>query len=368
MDNFGMPLENPVHYKNGLRNRPSKYAQSPLRPFDFEQSEGVRPSEIFAPYKYLPVAFQDVNTQDYVVLPKGRIVASATVRDTSLASGLVNPSSSGWLNIGTQAVELGGATIKVPQDTSFFGYDEYINGLLVPANGGTTFSGFYSASDVAATTMLATGSVVASGGTPFVNPANAPIGVVFHDWYQDIRGKYLNYNMNSAYGNVLTDWYIQVPFVIVSNSTYSGVAPQAVTSNYAHSVKWFDVNSQFTYLTVDSTASDVFRAGVFVTSDLIGNYKIQGGSSALTQSATVQTVGKIIGIDSRFPKSGLEDVVTYPGSVMPGTQTAGMPKYLFDFTKKCLEIGLGTTVTVEDVYNAIRSGSFGYARIQLQVS
>jgi hypothetical protein len=64
----------------------------------------------------------------------------------------------------------------------------------------------------------------------------------------------------------------------------------------------------------------------------------------------------------------LEDVQTYPRSGMPGTQTAGMPKFLFDFVYDCILIGKGSAPTVEGIYDAIRAGDFGLVRIQLLVS
>jgi hypothetical protein len=73
-----------------------------------------------------------------------------------------------------------------------------------------------------------------------------------------------------------------------------------------------------------------------------------------------------------MPKWGLEDVLTYPRSGMPGSQTAGMIKVLFDFAYYCLKIGpyggAGTAPTIEQVYYAIRQGWFGLARIQLLIS
>jgi hypothetical protein len=181
---------------------------------------------------------------------------------------------------------------------------------------------------------------------------------------------------------VLTDWFVEVPYVKIYNGgSYSGVNPKFDNTS-ATNTTWYDINSKYTYLTINQNNSDVFRNGVFVKSDLIGNYEIQtapdavlisgliGGiaPSAYNNYKTNQTVGKIIEIDNRWPKDGLEDVQTYPRSGMPGTQTAGMPKFLFDFVYDCIRIGTGTAPTVEGVYNAIRSGAFGVVRIQLLVS
>jgi len=376
--NFGLPFNQHRAQTYDIRNRPSKYAESDLRNWGFEQSEGIRPAEYYAPYKYLPVQLQDVTTEDWVVIPKGRIVAAMSTEDATPASGMVTPATTGYINVGKDAPELGSNLITAQIDAAYFGYDIHINGLLVPANGGAYCSGYYTADDETAETITISGGYAVASGT-FVTPPNAPIGVVFHDWYQDIRGKWLNYKMHADGGHVLTDWYVEVPYVIVDNAgSYSGVNPQYQTEDYANLLKYRNINKKFTYLTINKNDSEIFRNGLYVTSDLIGNYKMQteptnaSGYSLFTSQynmvKTNQTVGKILAIDNRFPKDMLEDVQTYPRSGMTGTQTAGMPKFLFDFVYDCIRIGTGTAPTVEGIYDAIRGGSFGVVRIQLLVS
>jgi len=367
--NFGLPFNLHTAQKVDLRAQPSKYALSALRPFDFTQSAGDIPSEYFAPYKYLPVCFMDTNTEDWVVIPKGRIVAGLSAEDSTMGAYIAYPVSSGSIYVAHEATELGGAAISKTIDGSYYGYEDGIVGALALANGGVICTGFYSTDDVTAGTIKAGGAVVASGATAFNMVANAPIGVAFHDWYQDIRGMYLNYKQHPDGGHVLCDWYVQIPYIKVSNTAgYSGINPQYTNNSYSNLTTWRDINKKYTYLTVDKVNSDVFKTGVFVQPDYLGNYKIQGGASSMSQSKNVQTVGRVIAIDARYPKSGLEDVITYPGSGMPGTQTAGIPKYLFDFVYECIKIGFGTAPTVEEVYNAVRSGEFGMVRIQLLIS
>lgn len=387
ISNFYLPFNQGTTWKQDTRNRPSKYAQSDLRNWRFEQSEGIRPAEYYAPYRYLPVCFKDVTTEDYTVLLKGRIVSAIGSEDSTPVSGITYPSSSGEITIANQGDYMGtgtGSKIDVNIDDSYFGYQEYIANLLVPCNGGTASSGYYTSADVAAGTRTAGGALAAASGA-FNLPANAPIGVVFHDWYQDIRGESLNYRMHPDGGHVLCDWYVEVPYIKDANSlASSGCSPKYSNANYSNLTTYWTVNSQFTYLSVDGD-SDTFRAGTFVKSDLLGNYELQGAytfanasgvtttlDSAFSRVKTNQTVGKILSIDNRMPKGGLEDVLTYPRSGMPGSQTAGMIKVLFDFAYYCLKAGpyggAGTAPTVEQVYNAIREGGFGLARIQLLVS
>lgn len=385
--NFSMPFNLQNTQKFDIRNRPSKYAKSDIRNWRFEQSEGIRPAEYFAPYKFLPAQFQDVETQDYAAILKGRVVSALSSENAATLSGIVYPNSSGEIPIGYPAPEYGSDRIDVSID-SFWGYDEYTCGLLVPCNGGVDFSGYYTAADVAAQTLsVANGGSIAVASGAFNLPANIPIGVAFTDWYQDIRGKYLNYQIHGDGGHVLTDWYVEVPYIKVqTDGSMSGVTPQLLNANYANLIKYYDINKKFTYLSVgEARFGDTFRVGSFVQSDLIGNYKLQNPISSITvnvsgglltdlgynaynQPKTIQTVGKILAIDNRMPKGSLEDVLTYPRSGMPGSQTAGMIKVLFDFAFECIRIGTGTEPSIADVYAAIRQGWFGLARINLSIS
>jgi hypothetical protein len=369
------------------RVRPSKYAQSNLRNWRFEQSEGIRPAEYMGVYKFLPVAFQDVNTEDWVVIPKGRIVSSiGPFESATTISGLVHPASSGSIPIANSGDYMGtgtGGLIRASIDNSYFGYDEHICGLMVPANGGSgTFNYFYSADDVTANTRIASGGRASASGA-YAQAANIPIGVAFSDVYQDIRGEYLNYRMHPDGQHFLTDWYVEVPFVDYrSTGAANAYNPSPSNSNNPNYGMWRIINKQFTYLSFDST-SDTVHPGAFVCPDGIGNYKMQGaptftvaGNSgtvtmvggAYNYAKTAQTVGKLIALDTRMPKDMLEDVLTYPRSGMPGSQTAGMIKNLFDFAYYVLATGSGSAPTVDAIWTAIRQGVFGLARIQLLVS
>lgn len=368
--------------KQDVRNRPSKYAQSPIGNWRFEQSEGIRPAEYFGVYKYLPVMNQDINTEDFVVIPKGRIVSALTGFDSTYASGLI-PQNSGYLTISNSGDYMGtgtGAAITATMDKSFFGYDEHICGLLVPANGGSgTVNIWYSSDDVTAGTKTISGTVAAASGH-LALPSNIPIGVAFSDIYQDIRGKYLNYRMHEDGQHILCDWYVEVPFVDYrSTGDAASFALPTNNSNVSWG-RWRPVNKRFSYLSFDSssTTATQAQAGALIAPDICGNYVLQARPTWTVSGVnpwtpqnmcrTPQTVGKLIALDSRFPKDSLEDVLTYPRSGMPGSQTAGMIKNLFDFVYYTLSIANGTAPTIEAIYNGIRSGVFGLARIQLLVS
>lgn len=367
LGNFTGPLNLHTTQQMPIRNRPDRYAQTPLAErFRFEISDGIRPADYMGVYKYLPVQLKDVTTEDYIVIPKGRIVSALCAEQTSPTGGIVQPTMSGTQYSFESQTTSNFVTRGI--DTSHFGYDGYMSALIYPANGGTEVNHYYTADDVLATTITASGTYAAAQDS-MVAPANYPIGVVYHDWYQDIRGKWLNYRMWPDGGHVLCDYFIEVPFVKMQslgvNSNLplsSGVTPRASINDYTTAASLRDINKKFTYLSVDLD-TETFVPGIWLKSDYIGNYAVEG-----TGNKTTQTVGKLISTDSRFPKAGMDDVQTYPGSDMPGTQTAGLPSFLFEFVRQVQTTAEGTAPTVEQILSFVQEGAYGVARIQLSVA
>lgn len=360
LENYQLNFEAQNTHNVPTRERLKKWAKTPLaKRARFEVSEGVRPAEYFAPYKYLPVMEKDITHEDYVIIPKGRILGSLSVYD-NVAGGITGLGGSGTLYGFNDQVN--GGVGSYSQNQSYFGYDDYISNLLVPANGGAEATYYYTTLDEAAGTLTNSGTYAAAGDT-LVLPANAPVGVAFHDWFQDIRGKWLNYRMWPDGGHILTDWYVEVPYVIEASGVTNSLR-SAANDTANKRAATFNVFSQYAYMSI--AYNDTFKPGIFIQSDAMGNYMPQGAGS-LTQSKTNQTVGKLIGIDTKFPKSMLNEVQTYPGSRMPGTQTAGLPGFLFEFVVAA-EIAAGNTPTIESALTAVQSGKYGVARIQLLVS
>ena len=60
-----------------MKKVPSKYRQSLGRP-NVSQSDGIRPAWPLMPFAGLDKKFEDISTQDSVVIPKGRIVSAIT--------------------------------------------------------------------------------------------------------------------------------------------------------------------------------------------------------------------------------------------------------------------------------------------------
>lgn len=356
ISNFVLNFDSQVSHTRPIRPQSDKWYNSPFgQRMRFEVSEGIRPAEYFAVDKYAPVCLKDKTLEDYIVLPKGRIVSSVSINGLDTTASFKN-AITGAITTDT----LDGA----------FGYDSGINSQLVLANGGTAADLFYTTEDVAAATFKSA-IAYAAAGDAYSRAANVPVGVVFHDWYQDLAGKYLNYKRWADGGHVLTKWFVEVPYLVETNTAANNPQYTAAGDAAADLVEWnlkYVMNKKFTYLSLPYNVAPATSAngaiGSLVQSDLIGNYKIQ--SSSVTAAKTVQTVGKIIAVDYRFPKGGLEDVQTYPGSGASGTQTAGIPAFLFDFAVAA-ETLAGNVPTIESVLAAVKTGKYGIARIALSI-
>lgn len=346
------------------RTKPTKYNKSLLRNVFRDLGPGDTLSDVYYPYKYLPCQAQDVTTEDNIVIPKGRIVSLLTHYDSSEPSGIPNPSGAGYIYQGVNKISNTSITTLI--DDYFYGYPNDVAGLLVMANGGITATGQYTSLDV--TNGVIAGLTALSAG-PTIQP-NYPIGVVPGDVYQDIRGRYLNYQMWDKAVGVVTDWYIEVPYVkINTNSSGTYTVDPSTPEEIGTTMTFAAMNSKYTYMTIYT--DDVFKAGMPVMSDIRGNYKLQGKSPAAggisdIYNTNVQTIGKLILTDCRYPKDLLETVDTYEGGAMPGTDTGGIPSFLFNFAHDYL-VARSLGHTIKNIIDNIQGGQFGGARILINI-
>jgi len=482
--------------KRGLKPVPDKYKLSDGRP-NISMSDGIAPAFPLIPHKYLPVSFQDINTQDWVVIPKGRLVSCLI------------PIDSDDLNTGVYEAQGGGGqtAMSVSSGESYYGVSKNIQGLIVPANGGADVQWEYGSDSVGVVPMDAGAGMVTSANDFLEIPANAPIGCMEHDVYQDLRGANLNYDMRNKNWGVLAAQLIRLPAVnVTAFATFSGIAEgfvaqkagestayesvvtlveslddqsltfpeppnggyggeailtdgpnfdqggalmtagctegdagsgdfhwlggfspngnntlvihgasgspgnsctnqfgsltsgaQKISLTYAdgddgsgapvgsdvsqggagmwQDIKWagyIAAMKKYAFLTYNGENGDGF-GGQLLQSDGVGNWMAQAGG--VLSPKTAQTAGRLLGIDRRFSKDML-DVVQGPyDQKVAGTQTLGVPDFLYDFAKTCL-VGSGYNLAAfggggkDEAYAikaAIDIGVFGYAWIQLNI-
>ena len=160
-----------------LKGAPDKYKESRGKQ-NISQSDGIRPAFPLMPWKKLPLGFEDLNTGDNVVIPKGRIVSALTQNSLLIAEE--------------------GEDGSPVTEREIYGVGRGVMGLMVPANGGNP----------RAITSAAGGRD--GGEQAYTIAANVPIGIVEHDVYQDIRGVNLNYDMRNKNWGILTQQLIKV--------------------------------------------------------------------------------------------------------------------------------------------------------------
>jgi len=275
-----------------LKGAPSKYRLSPGRP-NISQSDGVRPAFPLLPFKHLPESFQDINTEDWVVIPKGRIVSAITSNDAP--EGVIG------------------------DGTDYYGVAKGIMGLMVPANGGTART-VTSPSDAA----------------DYVMPANKPIGVSEHDVYQDIRGENLNYDMRNKNYGVLSRQLIKLPAVdTYTFDTFMGQAGLFVPAVAGAEGGAEDLDGSYTAALdlSDATATPVTvafatyaAAHAGATFSSLGVVTYDGADLTLVTDYSVDAAGDIT--FSTDQGTGTESVVinfvydlANVGSVAPGSTT-----------------------------------------------
>ena len=338
-----------------LKVTPSKYRESAGRP-NISQSDGIRPAFPLMPWEGLSDKlsnYQDITTEDNIVIPKGKIVSALTSN-----------------------TEMGAAY----DDGNIYGVGKGVMGLMVPANGG------------AARTLVA--------GT--VLPANIPIGVAEHDVYEYLgKNPGLNYQTRNKNWGVLCHQLIKIPAIDIDafdtffgaddhfmiQADVSGGNMYAGTGDIATSLTdvedaYYKMDGKWSWLTTGGDGD----AGKMLRADFYGNWMIANDNG----SDGTQVAGKLMGIDYRMNKDLMDtvqskyDAAAYRTS---GTGTMGVPQFLYDFSYDAIDWALkgadstwgahvftadsGAMAAGEDpakiIYEATEAGVFGEAWILVNI-
>jgi hypothetical protein len=225
--------------------------------------------------------FQDMELRDWVTIPKGVIVSASPVN-------AVTP-----LTLG----------------------------VLVPANGGAAATDTYTINDQNAGVRDPNGNLAIAGQT-YVRVANEPVGLAYVDMFQDIRGRYLNYQIQPDALGILCRRTIELPYFTFSdlgspaNYAAANAAVQTKVGGLAYGGE-----TGATSITYSAVHTDL-QNGNWVMSDPNGKFVKWDGV------AVQQVVGQVMLVDTNYPKDLLQYVQTYPLSEMPGSETGGFPGLL----------------------------------------
>jgi len=177
------------------------------------------------------------------------------------------------------------------------------SGDLVLCNGGAAGTLTYTANDIGLTVDIDDAGhdtyVTAAGASTDSVAGNKPVGVAPYDYYQNLNAgfgatgatKYLNYQIQDKVA-ILCDYMIEIPVLATTD------------------------------------ASGTIAAGDLVSSDANGRFiRWIDGTTPVSQ-----IVGRCIQRASNTVVDNLDKVQTVPGLGLSGSDTAGYPQHLYDYT------------------------------------
>jgi len=317
-----------------------------------EKSAGVRPAQHFKPAHYLPLVRLDSKTGAYKVVSTGKVLAvdnNGLLVPAGLALDIETALAATWDVDGTATSLLAQAKALEVATPGTFGL---VYSATDVSNGVKNWAG-----DAASAGEPVVASMLKSGAVNYktANPATAvtvatgayvgkPIGIAPYDIWQNnsltanIANNpnsftYTNFNMQQG-ASVLTRYFIEVPVV----ADTSGLVLAGMTvfegTPYNGSIVSFNKNSNFVVHTdlalsnADSyTTADPTDAELKAEFDRIINH---------INKTNGRILGKVIYVDTTFPKDYLDYVKTWTPSISgasaldkaPGTSTAGLPDNL----------------------------------------
>lgn len=248
----------------------------------FEIGDDGRPPLPAMPAIYLPTVFMDLELREWVVVTKGTILGAAS-------PNLVNP---------------------------------FTLAIVVPANGGTNVTDTYTINDQNAAVVDPNGNPAVAGAT-YSRVANEPIGVAPYDYFQNIKGRYLNYQVQPDALGILCRRTIELPYF-----TYEDLGNPSTLATAATAVQpkilglAYGASGQGASTTYASGQASNLQNGNWLMSDPNGKFIKWDGVDVK------QVAGQAILVDTNFPKDLLQYVQTYPMSELPGSETGGYPALL----------------------------------------
>jgi hypothetical protein len=185
-------------------------------------------------------------------------------------------------------------------------------GLVVPANGGADTVDTYTVNDQNAAVRDPNGNLVTAGQN-YTRVANVPIGLAQSDMFQDIHGRFLNYENQPEALTLLCERTIEIPYFTYAQT--GAVSPADAIARMKSKI------GTLAYGNVANGSADLVNSS-WVMSDPNGRFVKWDGVDVK------QVVGQVLLLDSYFPKDLLQYVQTYPLSEMPGSETGGFPAAL----------------------------------------
>jgi hypothetical protein len=312
----------------------------------------------YRPHRYLPALSISLNDQEGYVMPHGTILASVNLKD---GYGQWE-SQAGIDTTGFQNMGIGFSGTLKNSIQGIYGYDRTLDGIVQPCNGtNAAITDYVSSGDVDIKRMLSTGVIAKTADInvtgAVTRPANQrPLGVIVHQVMRETSGTNMSYALSTAAYSVCRYGVLNIPYVLKDSLRINAPSKQPGSGDAGYTAVYW--RHQFLLVTTPTLLGpeEVVRVD--------GNGKL-----ILTTDSTTypRQFGKIISwTNETFPALNAF-VDGFPDLNVPGTNTGGLSRRLFDFVKRIREAN-GQTTTIADCVKAVEDGMYGMVKIMFNLA
>lgn len=300
----------------------------------------------------MPALSVSLNDQEGYVFPHGTVVSAVNLKT---GAGAYN-SSAGIDSTGYQAMGVGFSGTLKNSVQGVYGYDRTLDGIIEPCNGtNAAINDFITQNDVDIKRLKSNGAVASAADVEstvaLTRSANQdPIGVIVHQVMRETRGSNMSYQLSSQAYSVSKYGVLNIPYVIASASRINTTDKQP-----GGDVGYRSVYKRHQFLTVFDSSLMAPEATV----------RVDGNGKLVLTSNTTQfpkKFGKIISwTNDLFPELNAF-VDGFPDLNVPGTNTGGLTRRLFDFIK-LIRQAQGQSVLPADIIADVDAGYYGMVKV-----
>lgn len=271
---------------------------------------------VYYPLRHAPGKDHIVDSEMPVIMPAGSIVSIIPIN--AKAAYTEDDAETGILEDGEMYISIDATGTKVKKPIDFL-YGGDVAGFITLANGGNEATDSYSDTDGEYGILTMSGDVADSDDT-FVRPANKPVGITASKVLADLKYRYLNYEVDQKGYVILPAGVITLPVAIVFGSGDRDSVLTAIEKA---------VGGKHVYVHVDAETEAAARALIGQSALLMPDKN--GKFTQYDEVDSAQIFGKVLEHRVRIPYDTTPYEDSFPGSQIPGMDTAGLPKRLFNF-------------------------------------
>lgn len=347
-----LDLNGSSYQKEAIRELGGQYLKMDGLETVFEQEWTVFGA--YRPHRFLPALYVSLQDQEGYVIPHGTVVSSENIK-APVAGNFNAYNTEAGLTVGGQFFHgLDNQGTPMQQNVrELYGYDTTLDGVIVPTNGSlAAVNDPYTMYDLIISRNRLDGQLVSQadvtgGATAITRNPGIPIGVMHHQVMRETQGVNMQYRLYTAAISACTYGVLNIPYIMADATT---IANPVITDVGYNAVYW---RHQFLFVQDMTKLQPSFRPSVDAYGKLI---------LPTTPANFPQQFGKIISWTNETFPDLMSRVQGYPGLDVPGTNTGGMTRRLFDLIKR-IRTAHGLPVKISDIVADLNSGKYGMIKV-----